>query len=303
MQGIKSDSGDSDASSSASGESDAVPDQPSETLTTLCRVVTDVANKMGLHKRVSHQAETKEDGSYVTQIDTETQRLLVEALCAQWPDTQMLGEEMHFEEQSRVLREADTAYGDGADGCTGVWCIDPVDGTTNFLFGFPFFAISVALVDRNGPRLGVVYDPNHDECFAAERGRGAWLNGTRLRTSSNMELRECMACVDYKRLVSRLSERLVRSAPFRSQRHLGSSALEWCWLASGRIQVYIHGGQKLWDYSAGVLILREAGGAACTLEGAEIRCNTLTKRSVLAASSETVLKNLHSWIEQNIRYG
>lgn len=278
-------------------------DMRSEKLTSLTEIVVGVAREMGLHEGARLQAEVKEDGSYVTRIDIETQRNLTERLHTRWPNSKVLGEEMDFEEQSRVLRDAESSGEDNADTCVGVWCIDPVDGTTNFSLGFPFYAVSVALVDRHGPRLGVVYDPCRDECFAAERGVGAWLNGKSLSTSSDMELRECMACVDYKRLVSRLSERLVRSAPFRSQRHLGSSALEWCWLATGRIQVYIHGGQKLWDYSAGVLILREAGGAACTLEGAEIRCNTLTKRSVIAASSEALLKNLHSWIEQNIRYG
>jgi len=275
----------------------------SDNLLALCQIVKQVALTVRLDEQSRKQVQVKEDGSYVTDIDTEAQRLLVEALTEQWPDTVMLGEEMPFEEQSRVLREAVFKTGDGSDRYNGVWCIDPVDGTTNFTYGFPYFAISVALVDRNGPRAGVVYDPNRDECFAAERGIGAWMNEQRLETPSNLELRECMACVDYKRLVTRLSERLVRSPPFRSQRHLGSSALEWCWLAAGRIQVYIHGGQKLWDYSAGVLILREAGGAACTLEGSDIRCDTLTKRSVLAASSEGLLRNLHTWIEQNIRYG
>jgi len=279
------------------------PLESSDKLVALCQIVKQVAVTVGLDEQSRQQVEIKEDGSWVTDVDTETQRLLVDALTERWPNTVVLGEEMPFEEQSRVLREAEFNPHEGGDTYSGVWCIDPLDGTTNFTCGFPYYAISVALVDRDGPRAGVVYDPNRDECFAAERGAGAWMNDDCLTTPSDIELRQCMACVDYKRLVTRLSQRLVRSAPFRSQRHLGSSALEWCWLAAGRIQVYIHGGQKLWDYSAGVLILREAGGAACTLEGTDIRCNTLTKRSVVAATSDSLLKNLHTWIEHNIRYG
>ena len=285
-------------------ESNSIPTQ----LEALCEIVVDVARKMSLADRsCTLDLDTKEDGSYVLQIDRDMQKMLGEALRARWPECSMLGEEMAFEEQARVLRDADNAQSsddaDNGDDYRGVWCIDPVDGTTNFYFGFPFYSVSVGLLDRDGPRAGVVYDPIRDECFAAQRGVGAWLNGRVLKTTGDMELRQCMACVDYKRLVTRLSERLVRSAPFRSQRHLGSSALEWCWLASNRIQVYVHGGQKLWDYSAGVLILREAGGAACTLEGTELRCNTLTKRSVVAATSQSLLAAWFQWVEQNMRHG
>ena len=149
----------------------------------------------------------------------------------------------------------------------GYWVVDPLDGTTNFSSGFLCFGISVALVITGKSRLAVVYDPVHKECFSAEAGGGAYLNERRMICNQTQRLAECIANVDYKRLVGELAVRLVHSPPYRSQRNLGSSVLEWCWLAAGRIQLYLHGGQKLWDFAAGYLILREAGGAATSLSG------------------------------------
>jgi len=125
------------------------------------------------------------------------------------------------------------------------------------------------------------------------------VNGVRLCACSEKTLTNCIANVDYKRLVGELAARLARSPPYRSQRNLGASVLEWCWLAAGRFQLYLHGGQKLWDFSAGYLILLESGGAATSLSGQSLDCSKLRKRSVVAAVNADLLALWVDWINAN----
>ncbi|TVP45016.1 MAG: inositol monophosphatase family protein [Gemmatimonadales bacterium] len=200
-------------------------------------------------------SERKGDGSLLTAVDEAMQRRLVEELARDWPGVPTLGEESSGTAQGEVL-EGCVAHG------TPFWCIDPLDGTSNFVMGFPAYAVSVALVDRDGPLLGVVHDPTRRETFAASRGHGAWLDGRPLpiRDVSSTDLGAVLALVDLKRLPPSLGVRVAAEHPFRSQRNLGSAALEWCWVAAGRCPVYVHGSQKPWDYAAGMLILAEAGG-------------------------------------------
>ncbi|HIJ48044.1 MAG TPA: inositol monophosphatase family protein, partial [Gammaproteobacteria bacterium] len=110
-------------------------------------------------------------------------------------------------------------------------------------------------------QLGIIYDPIRQECFSAQKGVGAWLNGKPLSlNAAAIELADCVAMVDLKRLPATLACNLATQPPFRSQRSIGSVALDWCWLAAGRLQLYLHGGQRLWDFGAGRLIFAEAGG-------------------------------------------
>ena len=153
----------------------------------------------------------------------------------------MLGEEMSVQEQTRLWNE----HSDG------LWIVDPIDGTNNFVNGLPHFAVSVALVKNGHAELGVIYNPVSGECFYAERGKGAFLNGTPLPLrSGNKKLNESIAGVEIKYLRSgKLASRMNTLAPFGTIRSMGSSTLDWCYLASGRYDIYIHGGQKLWDYA------------------------------------------------------
>ncbi len=231
----------------------------------------------------------KPDGSYVTPIDQQIQDTLFGIFSERWPQFDAIGEEMEHSAQVRVCQTSKYGY----------WVIDPLDGTTNFTSGFLCYGISVALVIDGLPKLAVVYDPVRKECFSAQVGAGAFLNGKRIVCCENQTMENCIANVDYKRLVSELAARLVQSPPYRSQRNLGSSVLEWCWLASGRIHLYLHGGQKLWDFAAGFLILTEAGGAATSLSGAPLSCSSLRKRSVVAAVNPQLLVQWASWININ----
>ncbi len=255
-------------------------------LTELRALIVRVAECVMESGEVVTGVSEKSDGSYVTSMDRNLQNRLVEALGSRWPDFGAIGEEMSHAEQVFISQCSEPGY----------WVIDPLDGTTNFTSGFPCYGISVALVVQREPVLAVVYDPVRKECFSAARGQGARLNGEPIHCPDPMTLDACIANVDYKRLVGELATRLVQSPPYRSQRNLGTSVLEWCWLAAGRIQLYLHGGQKLWDYAAGYLILTEAGGAAMTLTGAELDCGSLQKRSVVAASSAALLTQWMAWI-------
>ncbi len=228
----------------------------------------------------------KDDGSIVTLTDDAIQNDIESVLGERYPDIPFIGEEMPHALQVSVVGSNASRF----------WVLDPLDGTTNFVAGFPFYGVSLALVEEGAAVVGVVHDPLRGETFSAARGRGALLNGTPLRPHTVQRLGQCVANIDYKRLTRPLADRLVRSPPYRSQRNLGSCVLEWCWLAAGRFQLYLHGGQKLWDYAAGSLILAEAGGAASGFEGRMLDCHSLSKRSVIAAASPELHALWSGWI-------
>ncbi len=190
----------------------------------------------------------KADGSVVTETDITCQQFLKTALADMAPDIDFLGEEMSESEQMACLH-SDRRY----------WCLDPLDGTTNFIAAFPMFAISLALIEQGRPVQGYIHDPIHQETFMAVRGQGAWLNGQPLHAATEDTLKDAVGSIDFKRLPPALAEKLIRPGLYRSQRNIGTCALEWAWLAAGRMHFIIHGGEKLWDYAAGSLIAAEAG--------------------------------------------
>jgi myo-inositol-1(or 4)-monophosphatase len=239
---------------------------------------------MPRYLKVAH--ERKVDGSLLTEADVAAQTALFRRLHAIAPYP-VLGEEMTEAEQHEVWQKGDD----------GLWCVDPIDGTSNFVNGLPFFAISVALIRNRRSLLGVVYDPSADEAFYAIEGQGAFMNGERLPLKQPpTDLKRCMAAIDLKRIDRKLGGRLASEHPFGSQRNLGASTLDWCYVAAGRLHVYMHGGQKLWDYAAGCLILREAGGASCSLDGQEFRGENPWCRSVLAALTPDLLSQWKDWV-------
>jgi myo-inositol-1(or 4)-monophosphatase len=243
------------------------------------------------------QRHVKHDGSLLTEADLAMQHRLARELSESFPQYDLLGEEMRGEEH-----EALEAIGQGrasrvGGAREGMWCLDPLDGTSNFAAGIPFFATSLALLVGGRAMLGLVYDPVRDECFAASAAGGAWLNGERLgEVALPPDIRRAIACVDFKRLKSPLAARLGSAPPYGSQRNFGASSLEWCWLADGRFHLYLHGGQKLWDYAAGCLILTEAGGRAVTLEGEEVFRLGLASRSVVASRDPGLFAAWREWL-------
>jgi myo-inositol-1(or 4)-monophosphatase len=258
-------------------------------LQTLEALLVDAAETELLPRLHQVSADRKADGSLLTEADLSLQQRLTTALAEINPDLPVLGEELSAEVQQAML----------ADAGQGVWCLDPLDGTRNFACGFPVFAISLALIRHGKVELGLVYDPLRRESFTAAMGKGAWLNGEPLATQADTSLASALALIDFKRLPIELAQKLVTSAPYPSQRSIGSGALDWCWLAAGRVQVYLHGRQHLWDYAAGQLILTEAGGQAVTLQGEPVFVNQLQTRSIVAGCNAAVFAEWAEWLGVN----
>ncbi len=233
-----------------------------------------------------HSYTYKADGSLLTTADTAMQERLQDELGKLWPHYAFLGEEMTEDEQRKAMNNP-----------AGYWCIDPLDGTNNYATGMPFFAVSIALIIDSRQVQGLIYDPLRDEVFTAIKGEGARLNGEILTGAPNKtEIKSTIAEIDLKRLPKELSVRLVNEEPFSSQRNIGSSALDWCWLAASRYNVYLHGGQKPWDYAAGNLILHEAGGQSISHDGEPVFRGKYEDRSVLASLDEDLFKHWEQWL-------
>lgn len=229
----------------------------------------------------------KADKSIVTDADLATQQRIQHDLATRWPQYRFLGEEMTADEQEHLFAQSHT----------GLWCLDPLDGTSNFAAGIPYFGVSLSLLIGHNIALGLVYDPVRDECFYAQRNGGAFINGEQLGTHRpEPPLAKGIGLVDLKRLPQALAQRLTTNPPYASQRSFGSVALDWCWLAAGRCHVYLHGRQNLWDYGAGLLIFSEAGGHACTLDGEPVFHASLKPRSAVAALESSLFHEWTTWI-------
>ncbi|HHB11616.1 MAG TPA: inositol monophosphatase family protein [Chromatiales bacterium] len=250
-------------------------------------LVRDTARRILLPSFGRCTQKRKADGSLVTSADLAMEHTLGAALNAEWPQIAFVSEEMEEGPRARALCDTGSPY----------WCLDPLDGTTNYASGFPLFAVSLALVLECRVQMGIVYDPVRDELFRADRGHGTWVNRRRLDgTRRGAEGTTRIAIVDLKRLPRGLRRRLVEEAPYASQRNLGVCALEWAWIAAGRADVYLHGAQKIWDHAAGTLLLEEAGGHSATLDGAPVFDGSGAPRSVCAALSGRIFDIWQRWL-------
>ena len=192
----------------------------------------------------------------VTEMDRASEALLLERIREAFPHHAIISE------------ESGTLTGHQAHR----WYIDPLDGTVNYAHGLPIFAVSVAYFEGDQPCLGVVYDPMRDECFYAERGKGAFLNGQPVRVSTTPDLIHALLVTGFPYdLDGSRPDNLDLFATFtrRTQgvRRLGSAALDLCYVASGRLDGYWELELAPWDLAAGVLIAREAGALITRLNG------------------------------------
>ncbi|AEV25955.1 MULTISPECIES: inositol monophosphatase family protein [Azospira] len=260
------------------------------TVETVIAAVHQVAREAIVPRFMKAIHHRKDDGTLLSEADLACQSFLLQRLPEIVP-CPVIGEEM-----SRAEQEAALEAGNG-----DVWCIDPIDGTTNFVNGLPVFAVSIALLRERKPRLGITYNPITNELFYAWEGGGAYVNGKRLplrRVAGSLD--QAVANVDLKRLPRELAVRIATAPPFFSQRNFGSSALEWCQVAAGRIDVAVHGGQMLWDYAAGCLILKEAGGHMCTLEQDDFHADDLWRRRIVAALDPGVFAAWRDWLRAGL---
>ena len=236
----------------------------------------------------------KDDGSLITEVDLDVQNAIQSELNKLYPEIEMLGEEMTEQQHLDLFNNNQN----------GIWCLDPLDGTRNFSSGVPFFSVSLALIIDKEIRLGIVYDPVRDECFSAIKGQGAYINGKQLKTPEvNYPFDQTTAVVDFKRLPAALAQKIALTPPYSSQRSLGSVALDWCYLATARCHLYVHGKQNLWDFAAGYLVFHEArpdkASYACTLDGEDVYNRTLAKRSAVLAVNESLYKQWTKFLEIN----
>jgi len=234
-------------------------------------IVRDAAQAEILPRFRNIEYQLKDDGSLVTDADLATDKRICAALAKAYPEIDFLSEEMALAEQQSLL-----------DTSSQLWCLDPLDGTSNFAAGITLFATSLALIVEGEVQIGISYDAIRDEMFSAIKGQGAYLNDKPLKcTASRYSLNDALAIIDFKRINPELAMRLINNPPYRSQRTIGSSVLEWVWMASNRGQIYLHGGMKLWDLAAGSLILSEAGGYSCDLGGESVFKTTMATRSAI----------------------
>ena len=184
----------------------------------------------------------------VSDADREAEELLVQILTAARPHDALLGEE-----------------GAGREGTSGLrWVVDPLDGTTNFVFGYPQGAVSVSVEDEHGPLAGAIYDPSRDELFAAARGRGTTLNGDRVHVRGTHDLSQALIATGFGYDAERRALQAARVADviprIRDIRRGGAAAIDLAWVACGRLDGYWESGLNAWDWSAGSLLVTEAGG-------------------------------------------
>ena len=232
---------------------------------------------------------TKERNDFVTEVDQSAERLIIDTLKQAFPTHAILAEESG-----------------SSDGDEYQWIIDPLDGTTNFLHGFPQFSISIALKHKDKLVLGVVYDPLRQELFTAMTGDGAYLNNRRIRVSKQLGLQGALLGTGfpYKDLryldayLAMLKEMITETAGVRRP---GSAALDLCYVASGRIDGFWEIGLNAWDIAAGAIIVREAGGIITDFSANE---KYLENGNVIAGNPKVfnqILKTLEPHIPDDLK--
>ena len=214
----------------------------------------------------------KGPNDFVSEVDRAAEMAIINILLEAYPGHGILAEESGREH--------------GAKNSEFVWIIDPLDGTTNFLHGFPVYAVSIALAHRNVVQQAVVYDPTRNDMFFASKGRGAFLNDRRLRVSKRLRLADALIGTgfpfrkgdNFKRYVKMFEEVMQSCAGLRRP---GAAALDLCYVAAGYYDGFFETGLQPWDIAAGSLLITEAGGLIGNFTG---ESDYLHQREVVAGN-------------------
>jgi myo-inositol-1(or 4)-monophosphatase len=215
---------------------------------------------------------SKGPNDFVSEVDQAAEQAIIDILLQAYPGHGILAEE--------------SGRAHGAKNSEFVWIIDPLDGTTNFLHGFPVYAVSIALAHRGQVQQGVVYDPTRNDLFYASRGRGAFLNDRRLRVSKRTRMNDALIGTgfpfrkgdNFKRYVKMFEEVMQNCAGLRRP---GAAALDLCYVAAGYYDGFFETGLNPWDIAAGSLMITEAGGLIGNFTG---EADYLHQREVVAGT-------------------
>lgn len=220
----------------------------------------------------SVRVSQKMANDFVTEVDQASENIIIDTLLTAYPDHGILAEESG---QTRGNPQSEH-----------VWIIDPLDGTTNFIHGFPFYCISIALQSKGRIEQAVVFDPTRNDLFTSTRGRGAFMNDRRLRVSKRIRLQECLISTgfpfrpddDFAAYLKLMSEVMKRTAGLRRP---GAAALDLAYVAAGFSDGFFETGLHPWDMAAGSLLITEAGGLVGNFTG---DADYLHQRECMAAN-------------------
>lgn len=226
--------------------------------------------KINAGKVMRIERKLGQETNLVTETDKKAEELIIRKIKKRYPHHDFLAEESGSSEGDSEFR----------------WIIDPLDGTTNFTHGMPMFCVSIGLEVKGEMTLGVVYDPNLDELFTAEKGKGAFLNKRRMSVSKTSKLIESLIVTGFPYDIRSHPEAIIRHfnnflMEAQAVRRLGSAALDLCYVAAGRFDGYWENTLNPWDMAAGVLLLEEAGGLFTDFLGFP---TTIYKKQVLATN-------------------
>jgi myo-inositol-1(or 4)-monophosphatase len=193
----------------------------------------------------------KQINDFVTEVDHASEQAIIETLLTAYPGHGILAEESGSQH--------------GAKDSDFVWIIDPLDGTTNFIHGFPVYCVSIALAFKGKIEQAVVYDPSRNDLFTATKGRGAFLNERRIRVSKRTQLKQCLISTgfpfrpgdNFKNYLAMMGDVMQRTAGLRRP---GAAALDLAYVAAGYTDAFFETGLSSWDVAAGSLLVTEAGG-------------------------------------------
>ncbi|EKD71918.1 MAG: Inositol monophosphatase family protein [uncultured bacterium] len=226
----------------------------------------------------------KKPNDYVTEVDQRVEQEIISHIKKAYPSHSILGE------------ESGETKGDDH-----IWIIDPIDGTRNFIHGFPHFAISIAFMNKNKIENGVIYDPVRQDLFIASRGKGALLNDRRIRVSGCKNIPESLLATGFAYRHTDASNPVPMNImqtmlPITGDiRRTGTATLDLAYVACGRLDGFWEMGLHLWDIAAGILLVKEAGGMVCDLHGGE---DYLKTGNVVAANPMLIRQLLKTFKPQ-----
>ncbi|XP_061587348.1 inositol monophosphatase 1-like [Cololabis saira] len=225
----------------------------------------------------------------VTETDQRVETILISAIRARYPQHRFIGEESVAAGERVHLTDSPT------------WIIDPIDGTVNFVHGFPLVAISIAFTINKKTEFGIVYSCVEDKMFYAQRGRGAFLNGKALNASGQEDISRCVVVTEIGAerddlALSTMTSNIFRllKLPIHGIRALGTAAVDMCQVATGGADAYYHIGMHCWDIAASAIIVQEAGGVVMDTDGSDF---DMMSRRVIAASSPAVANRIAEVIQ------